>query len=57
MTFEKCNYYKQIIRITNFLLSLHTEKFNITPKKRTGMESVKATYIGKDIVLALIRHT
>ncbi len=57
MTFEKCNYYKQIIRITIFLLSLYTEEFNRTPKKCTGMESVQATYIGKDIVLALIRHT
>jgi hypothetical protein len=40
MIFEKCNYYKQIIPITVFLLSLHTEKFNRTPKERTGMESV-----------------
>ncbi len=46
MIFEKCNYYKQIIRITIFLSSLHTEEFNRTPKKRTGMESVQATYIG-----------
>jgi hypothetical protein len=40
MIFEKCNYYKQTIRITIFLSSLHTEEFNRTPPKRTGMESV-----------------